>query len=64
MLSYKSEAEDWNAFMEEEHSLEDYIEKFNLKLTREQIIGKTKEIMLKSYISDIGSRMGYKVINQ
>jgi hypothetical protein len=62
MLSYKSEAEDWNAYMQEEHSLEDYIEKFNLKLTRESILGKTKEIMLKSYIADIGSRMGYKVI--
>ena len=62
MLSYKSEAEDWNAWMQKEHSLENYIEKFNLKLTREQIIGKTKEIMLKSYIVDIGSRMGYKVI--
>jgi hypothetical protein len=52
----------WKEFQEEEHSLEDYIEKFNLKLTREHIIGKTKEIMLKSYIADIGSMMGYKVI--
>jgi hypothetical protein len=62
MISYKTEVEDWAAFAEDEHGLEDYIEKFNLKLTRENIIGKTKEIMLKSYISDIGSKMGYKVI--
>ena len=62
MISYKSEVEDWSAWAFDEHSLEDYIEKFNLKLTREQIIGKTKEIMMKSYIADIGSRMGYKVI--
>jgi len=62
MISYKSEKEDWSAYMQDEHSLEEYIEKFNIKLTREEIIGKTKEIMLKSYIADIGSRMGYKVI--
>jgi hypothetical protein len=52
----------WCEFMSEERSLEDYIEKFNIKLTRENIIGKTKEILLKNYIADIGSRMGYKVI--
>jgi len=52
----------WSEFMESERSLDEYLEKFNTKLTREQIIGKTKEIMLKSYIADIGSRMGYKVI--
>jgi hypothetical protein len=52
----------WDEFMQEEHLLEEYIEKFNLKLTRENILGKTKEIMLKQYISDIGSRMGYRVI--
>lgn len=62
MVSYKTEAEDWNEFMNEEHSLEDYIEKFNLKLTRENILGKTKEIMLKQYIVDISSRMDYKAI--
>jgi hypothetical protein len=52
----------WKEFQEEEHTLEEYIEKFNLKLTRENILGKTKEIMLKQYISDIGSKMGYRVI--
>jgi hypothetical protein len=62
MISYKSKAEDWNEWAKEEHSLEDYIEKFNIKLTREHIIGRTKEILLKSYIADIGSKMGYKVI--
>jgi hypothetical protein len=62
MVSYKSEAEDWRELMNEERSLEDYIEKFNLKLDKEQIIGTVKQILLTEYINDIGSRMGYKVI--
>jgi len=62
MVSYKTEAEDWNAWAEDEQSLEKYIEKFNIKLNREQITGKVKEIMLKEYIKEIATKMGYKII--
>jgi hypothetical protein len=62
MVSYKNEVEDWSAFAEDEHSLEQYIEKFTIRLNREQIPSKVKEIMLREYIKDVGQNMGYKVI--
>lgn len=62
MISYKSEKEDWDSYMQDEHSLDEYIEKFNSKLTREEICGEVKVILIKEYLTDIGSQMGYKVI--
>lgn len=50
----------WNEFMTEERSLDEYIEKFNLRLTKEQILGDVRDIMMKSYIADIGSQMHCK----
>jgi hypothetical protein len=52
----------WSEFMSEERSLEEYLEKYNSKLNREQICGKVKEILIRDYLKDISSRMGYKVI--
>jgi AmiR/NasT family two-component response regulator len=52
----------WDELMSEERSLEEYLEKYNSKLNREQICGKVKEILMIDYLKDIGSRMGYKVI--
>jgi hypothetical protein len=60
--TFKSEKEDWEQFAEEEHSLEEYLQKFDAKLTRENITGKVKEIMVVSYLQDIADRMNYKVI--
>jgi hypothetical protein len=55
MRSYKNENADWSSYMKEEHSLEEYLEKFNCKLTREGITNQVKDIMLESYKADLVS---------
>jgi hypothetical protein len=62
MTTFKSEQEDWMQFQSEEHSLEDYLQKFDIKLTREKIVGDVKLAMVKTYLQDVASRMNYEVI--
>jgi hypothetical protein len=62
MTTFKSEQEDWIQYQSEEHSLEDYLQKFDIKLTREKIVGDVKLAMVKSYLYDMADRMNYTVI--
>lgn len=62
MTTFKSENDDWLQFQQEEHSLEEYIQKFDIKLTREEIYGDVKLTMVKSYLQDIATRLNYEVI--
>lgn len=52
----------WVEFFEEEYLLEDYLQKFDARLTREKIEGKVKEIMVKSYMSDLANQMNNKAV--
>lgn len=62
MVSYKSEAEDWLAYQQEELLLEERIKRFTAKLDREKITGTEKQIMIITYLHDIADKMNYKVI--
>jgi hypothetical protein len=62
MTTFNSENADWDSWAKEEHSLEEYLQKFDIKLTREKIEGKVKQIMVTSYLQDIATRMNYEVI--
>jgi hypothetical protein len=52
----------WQEFMESEHSLEEYLQKFGTKLKREDIYPEVKAILMKEYANDLCNEIGYKVI--
>jgi hypothetical protein len=62
LATFKSEHDDWQQFMQEEHSMEEYIQKFDIKLTREDIFGIAKQALMIEYIKDLAIIMNYKVI--
>jgi hypothetical protein len=53
MTTFKTEQADWNSWMQEEHNLDEYREKFGIKMTRENICDTVKSIMMKSYLLDL-----------
>lgn len=53
MTTFKNENSDWMQFAQEEHTLDEYLEKFGVSIKRENILNKVKTIIVKSDLLDL-----------